>query len=49
MFLVIYDSDTTDYDAFDYESDLEAEAPMCLDFLVGAVIKNTVTTRKHVT
>ena len=41
MLLVTYDSDTTDYDSFDYdyESDLEAEDPMCLDFLVGAVTK----------
>ena len=49
MLLVTYDSETTDYDSFDYESDLEAEALMCLDFLVGAVTKNTVTTRKQVT
>ena len=49
MLLVTYDSDTTDYDSFDYESDLEAEAPICLDFLVGAVTKNIVTTRKYVT
>ena len=34
MLLVTYDSDTTDYDSFDFESDLEAEAPMGLDFLV---------------
>ena len=49
MLLVTYDFDTTDYDSFDYESDLEAEALMCLDFLVGAVTKNSVTARKHVT
>ena len=49
MLPVTYDSDTTDYVSFDYESDLEAEATMCLDFLVWAVIKNTVTTRKNVT
>ena len=28
MLLVTYDSDTTDYDSFDFKSDLEAEAPM---------------------
>ena len=39
MLLDNYDSDTTDYDSFDYESDLEAKAPMCLDFLVAAVTK----------
>ena len=39
MLLVTYDSDTTDYDSFDYESDLDSEAPMCLDFLVAAVTK----------
>ena len=49
MLLVTYDSDTTDYDSFDYESDLEAEAPICLDFLVGAVTKNIAIARKYVT
>ena len=40
MLLVTYDSDTTDYDSFNYESDLKAEAPMCLDFLVGANLES---------
>ena len=40
MLLVTYDSDTTDYDSFDYESDLEAEAPMCLEILVGANLES---------
>ena len=40
MLLVTYDYDTTDYESFNYESDLKVEDRMCLDFLVGANLES---------